>query len=141
MASFGFGDEMIMVTWFYWEVSNKNNPSCLGNIGDDKLPSYVRITIPKFNSSPLKSYLPNRKGVFQPPFFRVYVKLSGIIKNHKDPYETSLFDWHMIHTRRLANSQGLHSFWVCITMTLAMKSVSFQTLTLPETNTSPVKMG
>ena len=24
----------------------------------------------KFNSSPLKSYLPGRKGVFQPPFFR-----------------------------------------------------------------------
>ena len=31
----------------------------------------------KFNSSPLKSYLPNRKVLFQPPFFRVYVKLRG----------------------------------------------------------------
>ena len=30
-------------------------------------------TLPKFNSSPLKSYLPNRKVVFQPPFFRGYV--------------------------------------------------------------------
>ena len=28
----------------------------------------------KFNSSPLKSYLPNRKVVFQPPFFRGYIK-------------------------------------------------------------------
>ena len=28
---------------------------------------------------PLKSYLPNRKVVFQPPFFRVYVKLWGCI--------------------------------------------------------------
>ena len=33
----------------------------------------------KFNSSPLKSYLPNRKVVFQPPFFRVYVKLRGCV--------------------------------------------------------------
>ena len=29
----------------------------------------------KFNSSPLKSYHPNRKVVFQPSFFRGYVKL------------------------------------------------------------------
>ncbi len=29
----------------------------------------------KFNSLPLNSYLPNRKVVFQPPFFRGYVKL------------------------------------------------------------------
>ena len=36
-------------------------------------------TLPKFNSSPLKSYLPNRKVVFQPPFFRGYVKLQGCI--------------------------------------------------------------
>ena len=28
------------------------------------------ITLPKFNSSPLKSHLPNRKVIFQPPFFR-----------------------------------------------------------------------
>ena len=34
-------------------------------------------TLPKFNSSPLKSYLPNRKVVFQPQFFRGYVKLRG----------------------------------------------------------------
>ena len=31
----------------------------------------------KFNSSPLKSYLPNRKVVFQPPLLRGYVKLQG----------------------------------------------------------------
>ena len=38
------------------------------------------ITLPKFNSSPLKSYLPNRKVVFHPPFcFRGYVKLRGCI--------------------------------------------------------------
>ena len=54
MASFGFGDEMIMVTWFYWEVSNENNPNCLGNIGDDKLPSNVGIALPKFNIAPEK---------------------------------------------------------------------------------------
>ena len=34
-------------------------------------------TLPKINSSPLKSYLPNRKVVFQPSFFRGYVKLPG----------------------------------------------------------------
>ena len=34
-------------------------------------------TLPKFNSSPLKSYLPNRKVGFQPPLFRGYVKLWG----------------------------------------------------------------
>ena len=30
----------------------------------------IWLTLPKFNISPLKSYLPNRKVVFQPPFFR-----------------------------------------------------------------------
>ena len=35
------------------------------------------FTLPKFNSSPLKSYLPNRKIVFQPSFFSGYVKLPG----------------------------------------------------------------
>ena len=35
----------------------------------------MAITLPKFNSSPLKSYLPNGKVVFQPPFFRGYVKI------------------------------------------------------------------
>ena len=34
-----------------------------------------RNTLPKFNCLPLKSYLPNRKVVFQPSFFRSYVKL------------------------------------------------------------------
>ena len=33
------------------------------------------IALQKFNSSPLKSYLPNRKLVFQPPCFRGYVEL------------------------------------------------------------------
>ena len=40
----------------------------------------IRITLPKFNiAEPLKSYLPNRKVVFQPPFFRGYVKLRGVL--------------------------------------------------------------
>ena len=39
----------------------------------------VSSTPPKFNRSPLKSYLPNRKVVFQRPFFRGYVKLRGCI--------------------------------------------------------------
>ena len=38
-----------------------------------------KCTLPKFNSSPLKSFLPNRKVVFQPLFFRGYVKLRGCI--------------------------------------------------------------
>ena len=38
-------------------------------------------TLPKFNSSPLKSCLPNRKIVIQPSFFRGYVKLPGGIPN------------------------------------------------------------
>ena len=33
--------------------------------------------LPKFNSSPLKSDLINRKVVFQPPFLRGYVNLRG----------------------------------------------------------------
>ena len=37
----------------------------------------VTSTPPKFNSLPLKSYHPNRKVVFQPPFFSGYVKLQG----------------------------------------------------------------
>ena len=36
------------------------------------------MTFPKFNRSPLKSHLPNRKIVFQPPFFKGYVKLAGV---------------------------------------------------------------
>ena len=35
------------------------------------------IPFPKLNSSPLKSYLPNNQVVFQPSFFRGYVKTSG----------------------------------------------------------------
>jgi len=45
----------------------------MGNRGE----IYSPFTLPKFNSSPLKSYLPNRKIVFQPSFFRGYVKLPG----------------------------------------------------------------
>ena len=37
--------------------------------------SFVFNTLPKFNSLPLKSYLPKRKVVSQPSFFRGYVKL------------------------------------------------------------------
>ena len=36
-----------------------------------------RSTPPTFNSSPLKSDLPNTKVVFQPPFLRGYIKLQG----------------------------------------------------------------
>ena len=40
------------------------------------------ISLPKFNGSPLKNYLPNRKVVFQPPCFRGYVKLRVGIRNY-----------------------------------------------------------
>ena len=41
----------------------------------------MMITLPKFNSSPLKiGLLPKKETiVFQPPFFRGYVKLRGCI--------------------------------------------------------------
>ena len=39
-------------------------------------------TLRMFNSSPLESYLPNRKVVFQPSFFRGYVKLLGGTNEH-----------------------------------------------------------
>ena len=56
------------------------------------------ITLQKFNSSPLKSYLPNRKLVFQPPFFRGYVELwwgrirfwSRIESNRKSPVQLNV---------------------------------------------------
>ena len=35
------------------------------------------VTPPRSLTQPLKRYLPNRKVVFQPPFFRGYVKLRG----------------------------------------------------------------
>ena len=35
-------------------------------------------------TEPLKSYLPNRKVVFQPPFFRGYVKLPGALVIEED---------------------------------------------------------
>ena len=44
------------------------------------LPVYQYDTRWKFNSSPLKIYHPKRKVVFQPPFFRGYVKLRGVFK-------------------------------------------------------------
>ena len=37
------------------------------------------VTLPKFNSSHLKIGLPKRKLVFQPPIFRGYVKLRGVL--------------------------------------------------------------
>ena len=37
--------------------------------------TFAGLHPPKFNSSPLKSSLFNRKEIFQPPFFRCYVKL------------------------------------------------------------------
>ncbi len=40
-----------------------------------------RVTPPKFNIGPEKLPKPNRKVVFQPPFFRVYVKLQGCTPN------------------------------------------------------------
>ena len=59
------------------------------------------VTPPKFNSSPLNSYLPNRKVVFQPPFFRGYVKL-----------------------RRCKLRQGIHpplSWWPCSGLCLRLR--------------------
>ena len=40
-------------------------------------PGQIFLYPPQGLTYPLKSYLPNRKVVFQPPFFRVYVKLRG----------------------------------------------------------------
>ena len=42
-------------------------------------PKVLLITLPKTNSLPLKSQLPNSKVIYQPPFFRDYVKLRGCI--------------------------------------------------------------
>ena len=36
------------------------------------------LTLPKFNSSPLTSYLPNRKVVFQPPFSGAMLNFGGV---------------------------------------------------------------
>ncbi len=54
--------------WFqiYWELEDQGNVY------------FIWHTPPKFNSSPLKFYHPNGKMVFQPPFFRVYVKLCTV---------------------------------------------------------------
>ena len=55
--------------------SDANDRGQLDNIRDRVGPA----TLLKFNSSPLKSYLPNRKVVFQPSVFKSYgyVKLQG----------------------------------------------------------------
>ena len=61
--------------WYSFQKHQANEPSY------HRFPIFVykekRVTLPKFNSSPQKSDLPNRKLVFQPPFFRGYVKLQG----------------------------------------------------------------
>ena len=60
----------------------------------------------KFNSSSVKSYLPNRKVVFQfqPSFFRVYVKHPGVIpENQHDISKSPCYQWE-IH---------LHWWWIC----------------------------
>ena len=46
---------------------------------------YTCITLPKFNSSPLKSYLLNRKAVFQPPFFRGMKSAAISLALHRSP--------------------------------------------------------
>ena len=42
---------------------------------------FLRCTPRKFNSSPLKTDNPKRKLIFQPSFFRGYVKFRGCIPN------------------------------------------------------------
>ena len=43
----------------------------------ERLPTTQKCIHHRSLTWPLKSYLPNRKVVFQPPFFRGYVKLQG----------------------------------------------------------------
>ena len=59
-----FSDLEVINKWIY-----TIHKQCLYNV-------YYIYTLPKFNIA-LKSYLPNRKVVFQTPFFRGYVKLLG----------------------------------------------------------------
>ena len=47
------------------------------------LSPFVTNTLPKFNSSPLKSYLPNRKLVFQAPFFQGLCSTLGGVFSRK----------------------------------------------------------
>ena len=51
------------------------------HVWNHHLEKYVKkATPPKFNSSPLKRYHPKREVIFQPSFFRGYVKLRGCNK-------------------------------------------------------------
>ncbi len=62
------------------DISRPPNLSLIWGEFSSHLPRMICHLLPrKFTSSPLKSYLPNRKVVFQPSFFRGYVKLRGCI--------------------------------------------------------------
>ena len=56
---------------------------------------YQVITLPKFNSSPLKSYRTPRSErlVFQPPFFKGYVRTWGCVTPSSK--SNVLFVWHL----------------------------------------------
>ncbi len=56
------------------DTDSKDGPKgkCISSF---KMWRIILGTLPKFNSSPLKSYLPNRTVVFQASFFRDHVKL------------------------------------------------------------------
>ena len=71
-------------------------------------------TLRKFNSSPLKSYLPNRKVAFQPSFFSGYVKLwgggnFGEVRSKSNPSYISGVGRLNVKTQCISKS-----VWVCI---------------------------
>ena len=78
------------------QATKKTGPRC-----SERSEKKERASLPKFNSSPLKRYLPNRKVVFQPSFFSGYVKLrGGVARDFSEMWGTGSRIW----SSKLTNS-------------------------------------
>ena len=86
------------------------------------LPKFtVKITLPKFNSSPLKRYLPNRKVVFQPTilqdFGRVILHICKYSPHHPNPSPVVsagfVFSWTTWHCCSTDVNSGLMGIVTC----------------------------
>ena len=67
-------------------------PGCLGDLlGMILLPSYMGITPWKFNIAPENKPSQKERIIFQPSFFRGYVKFRGCMMNHYGDYIAGLY--------------------------------------------------
>ena len=93
--------------WFHLHSHTNHTPSTVKR-SKKSLENHVspkaifQLNRPKFDSFAPEKYLPNRTVVFQPPFFRGYVKLQGD-KPPNHPSQTCHFVFHPIPRRQRIN--------------------------------------